>query len=66
MIFRIIFFVFLGYILVKTFRYLTSIFKAVNPKSEGERVYEADNKVKIDEKDVIEAQFEEIDEKEKE
>ena len=64
-IFRIIFFIFIGYILVKSFRFLLVIFKSVTAKPEGEKIYETKKaNTKIDKKDIIDAQFEEIDVKE--
>lgn len=61
-IFRIIFFIFIGYILVKAFRFLFLIYKSVTAKPDEEMIYEAKRaKTKIDKKDIIDAQFEEID-----
>lgn len=60
--FRILFFIFVGYILVKGFRFLVTIFTSVRAKPEEEKVHEAKRaKTKIDKKDIIDAQFEEID-----
>ena len=57
-LFRILFFIFLGYLLVKTFKFLMSVFKVVSRKKEDDRVYDtAAHKSKIDKKDVIDAQF---------
>lgn len=64
-IFRIIFFIFIGYILVKAFRFLFLIYKSVTSKPEEEKIYEAKRAdTKINKKDIIDAQFEEIDVKE--
>jgi hypothetical protein len=61
MLIRIILFVFLGYILVKTFKFLKSLFTIMNRKKEDDKIYDTSaQKSKIDKKDVIDAQFEEI------
>ena len=65
-IFRILFFILLGYILIKSFKLIKSIFTSVNSRDEGKKVYETKRHgSKIDRKDVIDAQFEEIDVKDK-
>lgn len=62
-LFRILLFILLGYILVKTFRFIISVFTSVHSKREDDRVKETTAKgSKINKKDVIEAEFEEIDE----
>jgi hypothetical protein len=61
MFIRIILFVFLGYILVKTFKFLKSLYTIMNSKKEEDKIYDTSaQKSKIDKKDVIDAQFEEI------
>jgi len=63
-LFRIILFFLLGYIIIKSFRFFKSIFASINSRKQEERVYETSHqKTKINKKDVIDAQFEEIDEK---
>ncbi len=60
-IFRFIFFVLLGYIIIKSFRFLMKIFFKGVSTSEKQKVYEpSHSKNKIDKKDVIDAKFEEI------
>ena len=60
--FRIIFFIFVGYILVKAFRFIVTIFTSVKGKPNEEKIYETKRaETKIDKKDIIDAQFEEID-----
>jgi hypothetical protein len=62
MLFRILFFAFLGYIVIKSVRFLINIFTAVKSGKSEEKVYGTSKpKSKIDKKDVIDAQFEEID-----
>ena len=64
MIFRIIFFILLGYIFIKVFRFVVSIFTSVKAHKQEDRVRETTySKSKIDKKDVIEAKFEEIETK---
>lgn len=66
MLFRLLLFVLLGYIIVKSVRFLINIFTAVKAGKEGEKVYTTSKtKSKIDKKDVIDAEFEEIDTKSK-
>ena len=66
MLFRLLLFALLGYILVKSIRFLINIFKAVKAGKKEEKVYTTSNtKSKIDKKDVIDAEFEEIDIKSK-
>lgn len=61
-IFYFLFYMFLGYILIKTFRYLKDVFFG-SPNS-NTRVQDSQHKKSpIDNKDIIEADFEEIDEK---
>ena len=63
-LFRIILFFLLGYIIVKSFKFFKSIFASINSKKQEDRVYESSHqKSKIDKKDVIDAQFEEIEDK---
>jgi len=58
---RILFFILIGYLLVKTVKFIKSVLKSVKTQREEERVRETSrSKSKIDKKDVIEAQFEEI------
>ena len=65
-IFRILFFILLGYILIKSFKLIKSLFTSVNSRDEEKKVYETKRQgSKIDRKDVIDAQFEEIDVKDK-
>lgn len=62
-IFYFIIYMFLGYILIKTFRYLKDIFFNSSNTSKS-RVQDSQRKKSpIDNKDIIEADFEEIDEK---
>jgi sortase (surface protein transpeptidase) len=64
-ILRILIFILFGYIIIKSIKYFVSIFTAVKESKEEKKVYEtARSKSKIDKKDVIDAQFEEIDVKE--
>ncbi len=66
MLFRLLLFALLGYILVKSVRFLINIFTAVKAGKKEEKVYTTSNtKSKIDKKDVIDAEFEEIDIKSK-
>ena len=66
MLFRLILFALLGYILVKSVRFLINIFTAVKAGKAEEKVYTTSKtKSKIDKKDVIDAEFEEIDIKSK-
>jgi hypothetical protein len=66
MLFRLLLFALLGYILVKSIRFLINIFTAVKAGKKEEKVYTTSNtKSKIDKKDVIDAEFEEIDIKSK-
>lgn len=63
-LFRIILFFLLGYIIVKSFKFFKAIFASVKAQKQEDRVYESSNpKSKIDKKDVIDAQFEDIEEK---
>lgn len=64
MLFRILLFAILGYILVKSVRFLINIFTAIKSVKQDEKVYTTSKtKTKIDKKDVIDAEFEEIDTK---
>lgn len=59
-LFRFLFFIFLGYLIVKAFKFLRTIFKGVST-NEKQKVYDSSSKkTKIDKKDVIDAKFEEI------
>ncbi len=62
MLFRLLLFALLGYIIVKSVKFLINIYMAVKAGKTEEKVYGTSNtKTKIDKKDVIDAQFEEID-----
>ena len=63
--FRILLFILIGYIIVKSFKFFKSIFNSISAKNEENKVHNSQSKVKIDRKDVIDAQFEEIDTKDK-
>jgi hypothetical protein len=66
MLFKFILYAILGYIIIKSLRYLINIFTAVKAGKKEEKVYTTSNtKSKIDKKDVIDAEFEEIDIKSK-
>ncbi len=60
-LFRILLFIFFGYVLMKTFRYIFSIFSSVSAKREEQQVYQTrSSSSKIDKKDIVDAKFEEI------
>lgn len=62
MFFKFILYAILGYIIIKSVRFLINIFTAVKSGKSEEKVYgTSKTKSKIDKKDVIDAQFEEID-----
>jgi len=64
MILRILVFVLFGYILFKTLKFVLSVFKSINHQRAEEKVRQAsDSKSKIDKEDIIDAQFEEIEDK---
>ena len=64
MILRILVFVLFGFILFKTIKFVISVFKSVNHHRAEEKVRQgSESKSTIDKKDIIEAQFEEIDDK---
>lgn len=61
---KFIFYIFIGYLIYKAVQFFRVIFTAKKEDS-NQKVYNAKSgKVKIDKKDVIDAQFEEIDVKE--
>ena len=61
---RILVFILFGYILIKTVKFVISVFKSIKDERAEEKIKKAANPAsKIDKKDIIEAQFEEIDEK---
>ncbi|MCB0752583.1 MAG: hypothetical protein KDC52_14020 [Ignavibacteriae bacterium] len=63
--FRLIFFIILGYIIIKTFKFIINMFTGISEAKKEQQVYETKNaRSKIDKKDVIDAKFEEIDDKE--
>ena len=62
---KVIYVIIIGYILFKAYKFLKSIFTSISAQKEAEKVHGTSNKkTKIDKKDVIDAQFEEIDTKE--
>ena len=62
---RILVFILFGYIIYKAVKFVFSVFTSVSSSKAEEKVKQgAENNSKIDKKDVIEAQFEEIDDKE--
>lgn len=64
--FKIIFFVFAGYLIFKAIKFFKIIFAVKKSAESSQRVYDAPvRKSKIDKKDVIDAQFEEIEIKDK-
>ena len=64
--FKFIFFVFAGYLIFKAIKFFKIIFAVKKSAESSQRVYDAPvRKSKIDKKDVIDAQFEEIEIKDK-
>ena len=63
---KIIFAIIVGYIIVKSYKFFKSLYTIVSSKKEDERVHNTSgSNSKIDKKDVIDAQFEDIDAKDK-
>lgn len=63
MFFRFIFYVILGYFIIKILRYLMKIFSSSFTKEKTEVHNNSRTTGKIDKKDIIEAKFEEIETK---
>ncbi len=64
-LFRLIFYILIGYIFYKSYKAIVNILRNSTNKKSDSKIYE-NGKIrnKIDKNDVVDAQFEEIDEKE--
>ncbi|MBK7106212.1 MAG: hypothetical protein IPH62_13095 [Ignavibacteriae bacterium] len=64
-LFRLLFYILIGYIFYKSYKVIVNMFRNSSRKSSDENIFERENvKSRINKKDAVDAQFEEIDEKE--
>ncbi len=62
---KLIYYMIVAYLIVKTYKYFKAMFIGVKKNNEEPKVYQPNNvKRKIDDKDIVDAKFEEIDVKE--